>query len=119
MPVPIAPPVPLACDAQARLESLVRAHATPQAWACRCQVSLRVAAPDRPSHLQVAQELHGNRHPVGRWRSRSREQGLCGLQDAPRPGRPRRVSPLSASRCDDDGHPDTPDVPLPRPALEP
>jgi transposase-like protein len=105
MPVPLAPHVVLADDAQARLESMVRAHSTPQALAFRCQLILRAAAPDYPSNLQVAQELDCNRHTVGRWRSRYLAQGLSGLQDAPRPGRPRRFSPLSASGRDVDGHP--------------
>jgi putative transposase len=105
MPVPRAPQVSLADDEQCRLESLVRAHSTPQALSFRCQLILRAAAPDCPSNLQVAQELHCNRHTVGRWRSRYLEHGLCGLQDAPRPGRPRRFSPLPTSRCDVHGHP--------------
>ena len=105
MPVPIAPQVTLAGDEQSRLESIVRAHSTPQALAFRCQVILRAAAPDRPSNLQVASELHCNRHTAGRWRSRYLAQGVSGLQDAPRPGRPRRFSPRRASRCDVDGHP--------------
>ena len=105
MPVPIAPHVTLAGDEHSRLESLVRAHSTPQALAFRCQVILRAAAPDHPSNLQVAQELHCNRHTVGRWRSRYLEQGLSGLQDAPRPGRPRRFSPLSAPGGDGNGDP--------------
>lgn len=105
MPVPIAPQVTLAGDEQSRLESIVRAHSTPQALAFRCQVILRAAAPERPSNLQVAKELNCNRHTVGRWRSRYLEHGLSGLQDAPRPGRPRRFSPLRPARCDVDGHP--------------
>ncbi len=105
MPVPLAPPVTLGCDEQSHLASIVRAHSTPQALVFRCRLILRTAAPDRPSNLQVAQELHCNRHTVGRWRSRYLAQGLSGLQDAPRPGRPRRFSPLSASGCDGDGHP--------------
>ena len=105
MPVPLAPQVTLADDEQARLASIVRAHATPQALAFRCQLILRAAAPDQPSNLQVAQELHCHRQTVGRWRSRYLAQGLSGLQDAPRPGRPRRFSPLSASGCDIDGNP--------------
>src|SRR5438309_6249071 len=107
MPVPLAPHVTLGSDAPSHLESLVRAHSTPQALVFRCRLILRTAAPDRPSNLQVAQELHGNRHTVGRWRSRYLAQGLSGLQDAPRPGRPRRFSPLSASGCDGDGNPST------------
>ncbi len=104
MPIPIAPQVTLARDAHSRLASIVRAHSTPQALAFRCQLILRAAAPDRPSNLQVAKELHWNRHTVGRWRSRYLEQGLIGLQDAPRPGRPRRFPPLRAPGCDVDGH---------------
>jgi hypothetical protein len=119
MPVPTAPHVPLAHDDQARLESLVRAPSTPQALAFRGQVLLRAAAPDHPSNLQVAQALPCNRHTVGRWRSRYLAQGLGGLQDAPRPGRPRRFSPLRAARCDGDGHPEPHDVPRPCPPLEP
>src|SRR6266571_3179487 len=36
----------------------------------------------------------------------------------PRPGRPRRFSPLSPARSDGHSHPETDDVPLPRHALE-
>ena len=105
MPVPLAPHVTLASDEQSRLEAIARAPSTPQALAFRCQVILRTAAPEHPSNLEVAQALHCNRHTVGRWRSRYLAQGLCGLQDAPRPGRPRRFSPRSPARSDGDGHP--------------
>ena len=102
--MPLAPPITLTHDEQARVESLVRAHSTPQALVLRCQVILRAAAPDHPSHLQVANELQWNRQTVTRWRRRYLAQGLSGLQDAPRPGRPRRFSPLSTSGSDGDGH---------------
>jgi len=105
MPVPHAPQVSLADDEQCRLASIVRAHSTPQALSFRCQLILRAAAPDRPSHLQVAKDLNCDRHTVGRWRSRYLAHGLSGLQDALRPGRPRRFSPLTTSRCDVDGNP--------------
>ena len=104
MPVPRAPQLSLADNEQRHLASIVRAHSTPQALSFRCQLILRAAAADRPSNLQVAQELHCDRHTVGRWRSRYRAHGLSGLQDALRPGRPRRFSPLSMSGCDVDGH---------------
>ena len=93
MPVPLARPVSLTSDDHARLESLVRAHSTPQALSFRCQVLLRIAAPDQPSNVQVATELACERHTVSRWRQRSLAHGLTGLQDAPRSGRPRRFSP--------------------------
>ena len=62
MPVPLACPVPLSTDERERLESLARAHATPQALALRCRLILRAAAPDQPPNHQVAAELHGDRH---------------------------------------------------------
>jgi len=93
MPVPYAPPVTLAEEAHAQLEALTRAHSTPQALAFRCRVILRAAAPDHPSNGRLAAELHGDRHTVRLWRTRYLAQGLTGLQDAPRPGRPRRFSP--------------------------
>lgn len=119
MPVPHALPLHVAHDAQSRLESMVRAHATPQALSFRCQVILRAAAPDCPSNLQVAQELPCNRHTVGRWRSQYLAHGLSGLQDAPRPGRPRGFSPRSTSGGDGHGHSETDDVSLPGHTLEP
>ena len=94
MPVPLARPVSLSSDAYAQLESLVRAHSTPQALAFRCRLILRTAAPEQPSNSQVATEMTCERHTVGRWRQRYLTHGLQGLQDAPRPGRPRRFSPL-------------------------
>ena len=99
MPVPLARPVSLTSDDQVRLESLVRAHSTPQALAFRCRLLLRIAAVDQPSHVQVATELGCARHTVGRWRPRSLVYGLTGLQEAPRSGRPRRFSPLRAGQC--------------------
>jgi hypothetical protein len=105
MPVPRASQVTLATDEQSRLESIVRAHSTPQALSFRCQFILRAAAADCPSNLQGAKELHCDRHTVGRWRSRYLVHGLSGLQDAPRLGRPKRFFPLTTSGCDVDGHP--------------
>jgi hypothetical protein len=105
MPVPHAPQVTFADDEQARWESIVRAHSTPQALSFRCQLILRAAAADCPSNLQVAKERNGDRHTVGRWRSRSLVHGLRGLQDAPRLGRPRRFSPLTTAGGDVDGNP--------------
>jgi hypothetical protein len=93
MPVPYTPPLTLAAGDHALLESLTRAHTTPQALAFRCRLILRAAAPDHPSNLRLAAEMDCDRHTVRLWRTRDRAYGLAGLQDAPRPGRPRRFSP--------------------------
>jgi hypothetical protein len=94
MPVPYAPPVTLADEERTQLESLARAHSTPQALAFRCRLILRAAAPDQPPNLRLAAEMRCDRHTARLWRRRYLSQGLAGLQDAPRSGRPRRFSPL-------------------------
>ena len=104
MPMPFARPVTLPTDERERLESLARAHSTPQALAFRCQLILRAAAPDQPPNLRVAAELHCNRHTVGLWRHRYLEHGLAGLQDAPRSGRPRSFSPRRTTGSRHPGH---------------
>jgi hypothetical protein len=93
MPIPYAPRITLTDHEQAQLESLTRAHTTPQALAFRCRLILRAAAPDHPSNLRLATAMHCDRHTVRLWRTRYRVHGLAGLQDAPRSGRPRRFSP--------------------------
>ena len=65
-PAPDAPAVTGAGKAQAQVESLTRAPATPPALVFRCRLSLRAAAPDPPSHLRLAAEMHGT--PIhGSW----------------------------------------------------
>jgi Winged helix-turn helix len=93
VPLPFAPPLTLSDEQAQELQALARAHSTPQALAFRCRLILRAAGPDRPANGQVAQECGCHRHTVALWRGRFREDGLAGLQDAPRPGRPRRVPP--------------------------
>jgi transposase len=45
----------------------------------------------------VAEEFCCSRNTVEKWRYRYLKDGLAGLQDAPRSGRPRSFSPLGAS----------------------
>ena len=97
MPLPFSEVVRLTGPERARLEALIRAGSTPQALVFRCRIILRAAAEDHPTNLQLAAEFHCNRHTVGEWRNRYLQQGLTGLQDAPRPGRPRRFSPLATT----------------------
>jgi Winged helix-turn helix len=99
MPMPFASPLRLTGDERQGLESLARAHSTPQALAFRCRLILRVAAPEAPTNLRVAADMHCHRQTVSLWRTRYLAHGLAGLQDAPRAGRPRRFSPLRAHQC--------------------
>jgi len=93
MPFPFAETVALTDLQRAQLESLVRAGSTPQALVFRCRLILRAADRDHPTNLQIAAEFDCNRHTVAGWRNRYLSNGLAGLQDAPRSGRPRRFSP--------------------------
>ena len=84
-----------AADAfRARLDAMCRAGSTPQALAFRTRLVLRAAAPDQPTNTEIAAEFGCERHTVGMWRNRFLKEGLAGLQDAPRSGRPRSFSPL-------------------------
>src|SRR5271154_4121672 len=94
MPRPISENVHLTDPERTRLEALVRAGSTPQALVFRCRLILRVADDDQPTNLQIAAEFRCDRHTVAAWRNRYLAHGLAGLQDAPRPGRPRSFSPL-------------------------
>jgi hypothetical protein len=73
MPVPFACPLRLTDDERQGLESLARAHATPQALAFRCRLILRAAAPDAPPNLRVAADMPCHRQTGclselwGRW----------------------------------------------------
>ena len=96
MPLPFAAEVSLTDEQREPLEKIARAASTPQSLAFRARIVLRAAEPDQPPNLQIAVELDCSRHTVALWRDRFLEQGLPGLQDAPRSGRPPRVSPLRA-----------------------
>ena len=96
LPLPFAAEVSLTDEQREPLEKIARAASTPQSLAFRARIVLRAAEPDRPPNLQIAAELACSRHTVALWRDRFLQQGLPGLQDAPRSGRPPRVPPLHA-----------------------
>src|SRR2546427_9052355 len=93
MPTPIAPRIILAQNARLELQTLARAHSTPQSLALRARMVLRAAAMDEPTNLHIGQELGCSNLTVGKWRRRYLELGFPGLQDAPRSGRPRTIAP--------------------------
>lgn len=98
MPRPFASAVELLPELRSTLESLARAGSTPQALAFRCRIVLHAAVSDNPSNQAIAAALDCDRHTVGQWRERFVAQGLAGLQDAPRSGRPRSFSPRGSHR---------------------
>lgn len=92
MPTPIAPPIILSQNARTDLQTVVRAHSTPQSLALRARIVLRAAELDRPTNLKIGHELGCSNLTVGKWRRRYLDLGLPGLQDAMRSGRPRPIA---------------------------
>jgi transposase len=103
MPRPFGSRIVLSSEVQQQVQTLARAGSTPQSLAFRCRVILRAAADDNPTNQQIAELLDCDRHTVGQWRERFVAQGLVGLQDAPRSGRPRSFSPRRTVARDHSG----------------
>jgi hypothetical protein len=83
----------LAPDEYERLAKIANARLAPQGLAFRARLILRCAQPDKPTNLQIAEELSWDPDTVARWRNRFVGQRLQGLRDLPRSGRPRAFSP--------------------------
>ena len=74
---------------QQRLRHLIRAGTTAQQLAQRARIVLLAA--DGVANYVIAERVGGSRPMVNLWRGRYVEQGLDGLVDRQRPGRPRVV----------------------------
>ena len=85
--------ITLAPDEHDRLAKIANARLAPQGLAFRARLILRCAQPDKPTNLQVAEELSCDPDTVARWRNRFARHRLGGLRDLPRSGRPRAFSP--------------------------
>jgi hypothetical protein len=96
MPTPFAPRIILAQNARTDLHALARAHSTPQSLALRARIVLRAAEADTPTNRHIGHQLGCSPRTVGKWRRRYHDQGLVGLHDAVRSGRPRTI--LSPTR---------------------
>lgn len=83
-------PLKLSDEEREVLLAVTRQHTVSQRAVLRARIVLLCAA-DR-SNTDVAAELGVSGETVGKWRRRYLEQGIAGLVDSPRPGRPRRVA---------------------------
>jgi transposase len=82
-------PIVLTDSQRGQLEQLARSRTVEVRTAVRCQIVLRAA--EGWSNQKIAQVLGVNRHSVESWRARFARQGVTGLRDAQRPGRPARL----------------------------
>ncbi len=83
-----APPITLTAEERAELTRRVAAHTTPVRAARRARIIL-LAADGVPSR-QISKIVGMHESNVAKWRNAFRDKGLEGLEDSPRPGRPRR-----------------------------
>ena len=90
MPSPVAVRVVLTDAERGQLQAWARRPKSAQALALRSRIVL--AAAEGLGNTQVAERLGVQRSTVSKWRARFAADGLDGLTDEPRPGRPRTVS---------------------------
>jgi transposase len=81
--------VVLSSEERETLERWARRPKSAQALALRCRIVL--AAAEGEANGEIASRLGCHATTVGKWRRRFAERGLDGLQDEPRPGKPRTI----------------------------
>jgi transposase len=87
----IAPKIVLGSVQKSELHGWVQAPSTPQSLALRARVVLRASKGE--SNQRIALGLGLPQITVSKWRRRFAAQGLDGLRDAPRSGRPVKHGP--------------------------
>src|ERR1700690_2460850 len=92
----VAPAVSLDPTMKAALDQLVRSSSAPQGLVQRSRIVLAAAA--GRTNQQIAGELGLPEVTVSKWRRGFASQGLEGLQDAPRSGRPVKHGPEIVQR---------------------
>jgi transposase len=94
MPGPRAVPIVLSAAERAHLEQTTRQQTAPQRMVRRSRIVLLAA--EGLGNTAIAAALSCSRATVVLWRGRFARQRLAGLQDEPRPGRPRSFFPTAA-----------------------
>jgi len=95
MPLPPAPPLPLRPGDKERLQAIVRKRTSPQRAVLRARIILFCA--EGMAHRQIKRTLNTTVDTILLWRNRYKQEGLDGLKDRPRPGRPPAFSPCPAA----------------------
>jgi transposase len=83
---------PVMLSAGERTTGKKRGRGAKTAWRDRLRAQIVLAAARRHPNARIAAGLGISVDTVRKWRGRFAARGLDGLQDRPRPGRPRRIS---------------------------
>jgi transposase len=86
-----APALALREGDRAELERLMRSTSVRAGLAQRARIVLLAA--DGVGNTEIAERVGVARQTVLTWRARYRDRGLVGLDDIPKPGKPRRIDP--------------------------
>jgi len=96
MPRAAAPALPLAVKRRQELVQIRKLRSTPQSVMLRVQIILGAA--DGVANKALARQLSTTLPTVLLWRARYQAEGLAGiLEDRPRSGRPKKISPEQES----------------------
>ena len=83
-------PFKLSPEQRSELQRLIQAPRTPQKLVRRARIGLLAA--EGKDNKEIAALLGTSHVTVGLWRQRLLDLGLAGLQEAPRPGRPKTLT---------------------------
>jgi len=84
------PPIILSKEEDEQLRSIANSRALPHGLVRRARIVLMAA--DGAPNRTIAEEVSLSAQMVSKWRQRYLQQGLSGLHDELRPGRPRSIS---------------------------
>ena len=95
MPDLLARPVRLAAAQRHRLKRTARGHKSPHRDKLRAQIVLDAARGH--NNARIARARHVTEDRVRKWRGRFADEGLTGLVDRARSGRPPRFTPVQVA----------------------
>jgi transposase len=84
------PPIILSNEELEQLKSIAASRSLPHGLVNRVRIILKAA--EGTANCVIAEKLSLNIHTVSKWRKRYRQQGISGLHNELRPGRPRSIS---------------------------
>jgi transposase-like protein len=88
--------IELSAEERAELEARTRSYTSPYKDVVRAKIILMAA--EGMENKEIGQRIDLPRQIVSKWRKRFYEEGLPGLEERPRGGKPAAFSPTGGSR---------------------